>query len=222
METNASNSFFNSNLELLPDQLAKSLPLPYLNYKGKEEYLLIISPPNYIKNDVYWYKNLLANRIGNYNALYSIAHLTIACFLLDSSKLKAMLRSLQQAAAEESEIVFTINGFNVFPTSYTIYMEIKEIESFKKISKNMCKKSMISDLPNKCKYQTYKPHITIGKGLDYQFMPAYNLLSGQSYTQTFTATGVLLLKRNSQDRFETVQEFPFLSKSPAQISLFSS
>ena len=132
----------------------------------------------------------------------------------------AMLRSLQIAAAEEHQIPFTINGFDFFNPSCTVFLRILEKEFFSRMSRNLNKKSLISNIPYKFKSHTYEPHITIGRKLNSHFDLAYNLFKPQKFVQNFTATSVHLLKRNDQGRFRPFMEFPFLSRASAQLSIF--
>jgi len=192
---------------------------PIYNFaKELVEYLLIVSPPDCIKNDVENYKNLLASGYGSYIARYSIAHLTLASFLLHPKREKALIRSLQNAAAEESEKTFTTDGFAIFDSSSTLYLKIKEMSSFSQLSKNINEKTLGIYLPSCHKYLTYNPHLTIGKLLN-NLEAAMSLFFHQEYVRHFKASGLLLLKRNSDGRYEPVQEFPFLSRAPAQLSI---
>jgi len=181
----------------------------YFNYNKLVEYLLIISPPDFIKNDVAWYKDWLAKQIGYYDARFSMAHLTIAAFLLARSKEKALLRSLKDAIAKESNITFNITGFDVFYPNNTFFLKIEERESFSKVSKNINLKSVLSGIPSRFKFLTYVPHLTIGKNLNNNFHFAYCLLKDKSYTQTFTAQSALLLKKERDKKFCTYSGVSF-------------
>jgi len=190
------------------------------NYSKLIKYLLIISPPDFIKYDVAWYKDLLAKLIGYYDARFSTAHLTIAAFLLDRSKEKALLRSLKEAIAEESSVTFNITGFDAFDPNNTLFLKIQEIESFSKVSKNINRRSVLYGIPSRFKSLTYVPHLTIGKNLNNDFDFAYRLLKDKSYTQTFTAQSALLLKKEGNKNFVPIQEFPFLARPGRQLTLF--
>jgi len=207
--------------EILPQVPANSKSLFKFYQDRSLEYLLVVSPPDFIKKDVFEYKKLLCDKIGSYCSYRSIAHLTIACFLMDKKREKALHNSLQIIAAEQSKIAFSINGFKAFKTSGTVYMLINEKKAFSNLSKNICQKTLIANISSKYKTITTVPHLTIGKQLEERFVTAYHFLREQSYNQTFIADGILLLRRNNQNKYEPVQAFPFLSKSPAQLSFLS-
>jgi len=221
MKLPASTPLLNSNPELLSEELICPC-LKYYKYNpALEEYLLIISPPDMVKDAVVWYKSLLAKHIGNFAAYYSIAHLSIVSFQIHAKWEKALFRSLEIIAAEEAPFTFQINSFGCFDSSGTVYLKLEEIEHFAKVSSKFYRNSFIRNLPGAFKVPTYMPHLTIGRSLGPNFDKAWDLFQRQNYSQIFTATGVLLLKRDSQGKLKPVQEFPFLAKSPAQLALFS-
>ena len=195
-------------------------PLIRKFYQELVEYLLIISPPDNIKHEVNIFKDRLAKEHGDYAARHSIAHLTLASFLLHPKREEALIRSLQYAAAEESVKTFTINGFAAFDASNTLYLKIKELSSFSQLSKNINNKTLRIYLPGSHKNITNNPHLTIGKGLS-NLPTAKNMFLHQEYTRDFVSTGLILLKRNEKNKYVLVQEIPFLSKAPAQLTLYS-
>ena len=204
-----------------PNLLA-NLPLkPYAYLKDYFEYLLIISPPEFIKNDVAGFKNFLAHFIKYFDARHSIAHLTIAAFLLPKSKEKALRQSLHEAVAEEQCVNFTITGFNRFTRNGTLYLDIEEKDCFAQISKNIKKKSLLGYLPGNFMHFTYYPHVTIGKNLKNNLVLACSLFKDISYNHTFTAQSVILLRKEGKERFQFIEEFPFLSRPRRQLTLFN-
>ncbi|PIQ21278.1 MAG: hypothetical protein COW65_10025 [Cytophagales bacterium CG18_big_fil_WC_8_21_14_2_50_42_9] len=221
MKLPASTHLLNANPDLFSEELISSNLKYFKHYPAFGEYLLIISPPDMVKDAVVWYKNLLAKHIGNFTAYYSIAHLSIISFQIHAKWQKVLLHSLEVIAAEEAPFTFKINSFGCFDSSGTVYLKLEEIERFAKICSNFYRNSFIRNLPGAFKFPTYMPHLTIGRSLGPNFDKAWDLFQQQNYSQTFTVSGVLLLKRDNQGKLKPVQEFPFLSKSPAQLALFT-
>jgi len=95
-----------------------------------------------------------------------------------------------------------------------------EREIFSKLSKNLKNNSLLSKIPSDFRIHTYKPHITIGRGLNHGFALAHNMFKQQYFFQNFTVAEVHLLKRNNLGRYESIQKFPFLSRASPQSTLF--
>ena len=178
-------------------------------------YHLILLPSYPIENVVKYYKSWLARRIGSFTARYSVPHVSLAMFQMDSSKEMGLLRTLESAAAEEGPFSLYTNGFGFFDSTRTVYIQVEEKERFARLSNNLHEKSTISLLPNDYKSIVHVPHLTIGRNLTYKFEQACDLLQHPIVSQTFTASAVTLLKKS-----EILQVFPFLSRSSPQLSLF--
>ncbi|PSR55897.1 hypothetical protein AHMF7605_21525 [Adhaeribacter arboris] len=185
----------------------------------KADYLLIISPSHAVKSVAIYYKNWLASYIGSFTARFSEPHLSIASFIMDVCKEKILVPTLRRAAAEEKPFSLSTHGFGSFFNSRTVFMQIEEIKEFAQLSRNLHEKSTISFLPSTCKSLFYVPHLTIGRRLEHKYEYACRLFQYQTISQTFTASAVILLKRDEQGLFQSIQEFPFLSR-PSQLSLF--
>lgn len=186
-------------------------------------YTLLISPSDVIMRDIHYFKNQLGNQIGIYPSISSPAHLTLAGFVMPVKREEALIRSLEVAAAEESAITFTVNGFCAYETSRTIFMHVEEREKFARISRNLVRKSFIALLPSEYRETTTTPHVTIGRILKNRFEHAYQYFYHQEYFRSFTATKALLFRQDDiYEKYKLIQEFPFLSRPTAQLSLFES
>lgn len=183
-------------------------------------YHLIMLPSYPVENVVNYYKNWLARRIGSFTARYSVPHVSLAMFKMDASKENSLLCTMESAAAEEGPLNLYTNGFGVFDSTRTVYIQVEEKLRFERLSDNLHEKSTISLLPKACKSIVHVPHLTIGKNLTHQFEQACDLLQHPIVSQTFTASAVTLLKKNEQGKSKVLQVFPFLSRSSPQLTLF--
>jgi len=184
-------------------------------------YLLAITPSPSVENEVLGLKATLGNRINYYPARHSEPHITIVSVVMDDSLEYKLLKSLHNIIAQERPISMTASGIGYFVPSQTIFVGIKEISLFSKLSRNISKNSIIAGFPSKFKCSTYVPHLTIGRNLNYHFNIARNCFHNYAYEETFTATSALLLKRYEGGRFLPVQEFPFSAMPASQLAMFN-
>ena len=184
------------------------------------QFLLIISPPEPIKKAVEDYKEKLFNSIGNYTSRNSIAHLTLSAFEIEDRWELALIRSLEEIAAEESAFRISICDFQFFKQNCTVYLHVEEKDKFARLSKSLNGKSFIRRIDRNNKRTVSNPHITIGKELYENFQVASNLFQQEKFTGSFTAEAAVLLKRTESGQFELLKEFPFLSRPPRQGMLF--
>lgn len=184
------------------------------------KYLFVIQPSAAVEDRIARLKANLTHQIGYYPSCYSKPHITIVSLWMDDSRESVLVRSLRHATAQESAISMTAYGISSFESSKTVYVKIKELKAFSKMSSNISKRSFISHLPYKYRFSSYVPHLTIGKNLNNNFDFACSWFKQYSYEETFTATYALLLKKYCGERFSPVQEFPFCSTPSGQLPLF--
>ena len=187
----------------------------YLKSQGFSKYLVVLSLPEIIKNDVKHFKDHLANKIGFYDSRFSIAHVSILSFWMRIKGENTLLLRLEEIAAGQAPFNLTICNFNSFSSS-TIYLEILEKELFSRMSKNFNKNTINPYLPNKWKGLTTTPHVTIAKNLNDNFNATYDLFRYKTYNNSFIANAALVLKKYSSGNYELLMELPFLAKPSAQ------
>ncbi|WP_419211623.1 2'-5' RNA ligase family protein [Maribacter sp. X9] len=143
-------------------------PMNPLN--GLREYLVIISPPTFIKNDVWEFKNEFFEHFGNAKYVRSQPHISLSNFLIESTPETTIFKELYHFLKDGKSFEIKISGFESFENSKTLFLEVAEtkiVDLQKKLVEVLRKRAKIA---NRFTRKLEKPHITIASNIpDYQF-----------------------------------------------------
>jgi len=131
--------------------------LVFLNMEAYKDYLIILSPPAIIADQVKKFKQSSARLIGDFEGMYGKAHITMKRLPRQKSFwTEPLFSQLEKELSLLEPFTMQINGFATFlPTDYTtIYAAIKSTpvmeDWFKRLRKSLNEKKSV-------------PHITIAR-----------------------------------------------------------
>jgi len=158
------------------------------------QYLVVISPPQEIKQKVEGLRNGLKTRVylGTHN-LKSIPYITVGTFSVEKPLDKTIGDRFQNLFGDERQFLITLKPVNYFDhgrQSKTIYMGVEDgnvIEGFyKKLS------FILKETP-----KTFTPHLSIASTIPPAvFDTAFPFLKSNAFEESFTCNNLLILERS--------------------------
>jgi 2'-5' RNA ligase len=162
-------------------------------------YLMILSPPDFVKKEIGRYKRASVNVIGGFDGMHSIAHITI----INQNRCKPYLvqpaiARMEQKLVTMPPIELRINGFNFFnhgKTGKTIYAVIESTTQtdiwFKLLKQQM-----------NIKTKNFVPHITIVKNIPVDdFEELWPHFENRPFTATFKVQSLTILHRETYSAY---------------------
>ncbi|HWY33763.1 MAG TPA: 2'-5' RNA ligase family protein [Nitrosopumilaceae archaeon] len=178
------------------------------------DYLMVLSPLDQIKEIIKTHKLESAKIIGDYEAMHSVAHISIANLVRQKDYLTEPQISLAEKKLKTlPPIELTIDGFDHFSHGEdfkTIYARIRStpttVRWFKELKKPLNVK------------QYLVPHITIARNIPVeQFNQLWPRFKDARWVETFSADRLTVLHRETFASFanwELYKELPFEGKIP--------
>jgi DNA polymerase IV len=169
------------------------------------EYLLLISPPSHIKNEIMEIKKEFAEKHKHIQAKKSKPHNTLINFGFNTAFEKQLVYKIDEVVKFHSSFDIKLNGFNHFRT-HTIYINVETEAPIVNLVRSL--HSTLS-LPPSQSFFAWKPHVTIAKGLDEnKFSEAMPEFKTKNFEASFLTTNILLMKRAERfSRYEIVKDF---------------
>jgi len=175
--------------------------------KNAWEYLLLLSPPHYIKNGVWEIKKAFHKKHNHIQAIHSAPHITLGSFWLNEVLEEDVLRKISEVAQQQSPVEVILKNFKNFGT-HTIYINVINPAAIVNLVKSLKEKLQLHGSQSSF---SMTPHLTIARRLrEEQFKKAILDFEGREFNASFIADSMLLMKReHSNDRYQTVAEFDF-------------
>lgn len=169
------------------------------------EYLLLLSPPATIKNEISEIKKEFHYKYQHHSAVQSVPHITLAHLWLNADTEENLIRSIEEISRHQPPIEVSMKNFGCFGT-HTIYIDITQNSAIIRLVKSLKEKLQLHRSQS---FFSFKPHVTIARGLtEEKFKSAITGFQQRAYSASFIACGMTLLKRSSpQDNYLTVKEF---------------
>jgi DNA polymerase-4 len=169
------------------------------------EYLLFISPPADIKKDVMEIKNEFHAKLGHIQAVRSKPHITLINFAFNAGHEESLISKIYTVANTHTTFDLKLKNFNHFKT-HTIYIGVETENPIINIMRTLHSVLM---LPSSLSFFSWKPHMTIAKGLtEDKFKAAMPSFEAQEFQTSFITESILLMKRNHPKvKYEKVEEF---------------
>ncbi len=175
------------------------------NESGIYEYLLIISPPAHVKNEIMKIKDEFHKKYNHGQAIKSRPHNTLVNFGFHTGFEEQLVSKIEEVVKFHSSFDMTLKGFNHFRT-HTIYIGIKSEAPIVQLVRSL---HSALNLPSSQSFFAWKPHVTIAKGLnENKFNAAMPEFETRNFEATFLTASIVLMKRESAfTRYEPVKEF---------------
>ena len=177
------------------------------------EYLLVLSPHEELRNQLFTIKKEFAKKYKAELALHTKPHVTLVKFWAYQMVHERLLNSIGAIASGMSPFKVELNGFGAFPT-HTVYANVTTKVPVKELVRELKSAQQLMTL-NK----DYKPHFIEESHLNicrklkpWQFEQAWLEYSHRHFSGRFIADSMLLLKRAAGEmKYETSMRFEFQS-----------
>lgn len=128
------------------------------------EFLLILSLPKNIEQQVTIYKEEFEVLFGSFRSRHSIPHITVCDFLLFEHRAFDTFSLFKKRFERMPSFDVHINGFSAFQESKTIYLDVEKTSSYNDLLTEVDLTRKVLRL-RKNYFQSNSPHITVAKNL---------------------------------------------------------
>lgn len=170
------------------------------------EYLLLISPPAPVKNEIMEIKNEFHAKLNHIQAIKSKPHITLINFGFNTIFEKDLVFKIDEVIKTHTTFDVRLKNFNHFRT-HTIYISVETEKPIINLVRSL--HSSLTLLSSQS-FFAWKPHMTIAKGLtETKFNEAMPEFETKNFEAYFITEYIILMKRNASfARYEIVKEFP--------------
>ena len=186
------------------------IQIPGYNYN---EYLLILNPPEVLRNKIMEVKKEFHEKYKAENALWGKPHIMLANFIQFEMMEERLINHLKTIGMGYASFKVELKDFGSFP-SHTIFINTESKLQVKNLIKAVkpAQKVMTLNKENKPHFID-DPHVTIaGRLLPWQYEKGWMEYSHKHFTGRFIADGMLLLKRRVGNKaYQIVQRFDFIN-----------
>jgi 2'-5' RNA ligase len=176
------------------------------------EYLLVLNPPEALREKIMQVKKQFSEAYKNNTALYASPQLLLANFLQYGIKEDRFVNRLKTIAMGQHPIKIELKDYGSYP-SHSIFINVTSrlpVETLVKTIRKETQLLMKLDNENKPHFMP-EAHITIARKLQpWQYEKGWLEYSHRHFTGRFIADGMLLLKRPlGEKKYEVVRRFEF-------------
>ncbi len=201
------NKFSNQNFFTMEEMI----PTPMSGYRIYQ-YLLILSPPQELKNRIMEVKKAFFSKYRTEIALWSKPHITLVKFVQLEITEERILNRLHQIAMAYHPVMIELQNYGSFP-SHTIYINITSKYVIQNLVKQIRTEAQKLLKPaNEFKpHFIMEPHLTVARQLQpWQYEKGWQEYAGKHFSGRFIADAMLLLKRPlGEFKYQIAQRFEF-------------
>lgn len=175
------------------------------------EYLLVLNPHEDLRNKIiHIRKEFSVNH--QVPALGGKPHITLVKFTVWDMMEEKIINRLKVIAMGTPPFKMALKDYGSFP-SHTIYIDIPTKISVYNLVKELRTAKRIMKSPEYEPYFITEPHLTIARKLQpAQYEKAWLEYAHRSFTGSFIADGMLLLKRRPEEKaYQIVQRLDFMN-----------
>lgn len=177
------------------------------------EYLLVVSPPNWVNWEIEDLKQEFAGYNGEYLGLNAVPHISMLNLILHKSQEEEVVNRLKKRLSAIESFDISLNGFSFFDESNTFYINVEEEGTLMGLHNFLVADLYVKNVLMSPANRNFKPHLTIGRKLsDAQFRNAYHEFKNKQYTNYFRANSLTLLKRKGP-----VANWSFFAEIPLRV-----
>ena len=178
------------------------------------EYLLVLSPHEDLRNRIQKIKQEFAEKFMAPNARYIKPHMILCNFLTLGMMEERILQRLQTISMGIVPFKLELKDYGSFP-SHTIFINVVSQLPVKSLVSHLKEAQRLMKLNNENKpHFIEEPHLTICQKLKpWQYEQAWFEYSNRHFTGRFIADSMLLLKRPSAEKgaFQIAKRFDFMN-----------
>ncbi len=176
------------------------------------EYLLILNPHEDLRNKITNVKKEFHENHKAPAALWGKPNITLANFVIWQMMEEKIVNRLKVTAMGMPAFKVHLKDYGSFP-SHTIYINVATKLPIKELIKQVKENKRLMKSPEFDPFFPDEPHITVSRKLTpAQYEKAWLEYSHRSFTGSFIADGMLLLKRRVGDKpYQIVQRLEFMN-----------
>ncbi|HKZ65570.1 MAG TPA: 2'-5' RNA ligase family protein [Chitinophagaceae bacterium] len=200
--------------------LIQTTPQSGDNFKGMNEYLLVIRPDDEVYNKVITEKQKFYDAYHQKVSDEARAHITVACFMAREEMEETLIRWIQRVSSQQKSFPVALNNYSGFP-EHTIYLRVQDHQPFKQLATQL---KVIDSYIRSNGYSPVKlinrPHMSIARRLSQDvYEKAMVDYSQKTFFELFTVRELVLLRRAHQyDTWKVINIFRLL---PGENNLFN-
>lgn len=185
------------------------LELPGYQYY---EYLLIINPHEDLRNKILHVKEEFHEKYKAPAAKWDKPHLTLAKFVVWQMMEEKIVNRLKIAAMGMPPFKIHLKDYGSHP-SHTIFINVVTKLPVQDLVKQVRQAKRLMKSPDHDPFFIMEPQITVARNLTpAQYEAAWLEYSHRSFTGSFIADGMLLIKRRQGEKaYQIVQRFDFMN-----------
>jgi 2'-5' RNA ligase len=185
------------------------LELPGYQYY---EYLLIIKPHEELRNKITIIKKEFYENHQAPAALWGKPHITIAKFIVWQMMEEKIVNRLKIAAMGLPPFKVHLKDYGSFP-SQSIYINVATKLPIQELVKQVRQGRRLMKSPDHEPFFIEEPNVMVARQLTpAQYEKAWNEYSHRSFTGSFIADGMLMIKRRVGDKaYQIVRRFDFMN-----------
>ncbi len=198
---------------------------PFSEGQRLYEYLLIISPDEFVNGKIKEIKTLFAEQYGYKNTANLEPHVTLINFIQYHTSEFRIINCIEKFCRSVVPFTVTLKGFGNFEP-HTIYAKLDSTVNVVAIVKNIRTrfKNLLASSANSKPSFTTKSHLTIARGMTHkQFDLAWKRWQKEDFLASFNVNQMILIKRelNPIDlkpigTYRPVQDFVFSGQLKGQ------
>jgi 2'-5' RNA ligase len=201
-------------------QEAVQSTVSFNNFKGMNEYLLVIHPDDQVYDKVTAEKQNFYDQYRQKVSVKTRPHITVASFMAREEMEETLIRWIQRVSSQQKSFPVALNNYSGFP-EHTIYLRVQDHQPFKQLATQL--KVIDSYVrSNGCPAVTLinRPHLSIARRLPQDvYEKALIDYSQKTFCESFMVHELVLLRRTHQsDPCKVINIFRLL---PAENNLFN-
>lgn len=180
------------------------------------EYQVIFSLPMIVREEVSEIKRSFKERYGSFDELDSAGQITVGNVIIPSGIEESFFARLFEYISKVESFSFTIDGFDAFADSRTIFARLEAYGNFEQLTAAFTQTVKLYHL-RKSSRVVRTPHLTIATGLERRiFNKAYCFeYCFKAYTRIFDVYELTILRRISPEcPFEIFKKVPLVDVHP--------
>jgi len=190
------------------------------NFKGMNEYLLVVHPDDDVYNKVTAEKHSFSIQYSQKIAAKTKPHITVANFMAREEMEETLIRWIQRVSSQQKSFPVALNNYSGFP-EHTIYLRVQDHQPFKQLATQL--KVIDSYVrSNGCPPVKLinRPHLSIARRLPQDvYEKAMVDYAQKTFCELFTVHELVLLRRAHQ--YDTCKVINIFRLLPGENNLFN-
>jgi 2'-5' RNA ligase len=194
------------------EERARSVPDPVIvppvvPASKQYEYLLIISPPPHVRDELMLIKRKFHQQFDHYLAVVTKPHITLFDLKDSGNKEAELIKQLSAIISRHPPLKISLRDFDVFPP-HTLYIKVEDPDPVTDIVRELEKA-----IKPFYKYSRFmkNPNVSVARQLEKEkFSRASAEFCGREYAASFVAAGIVLLRKEiavPYGKYEMVRQF---------------